>query len=152
MIKEQEAGMPTAEVCRKHGLSQGTFYKFKSKYGGMEVSDAAKAASALAEIGDKAEPDTLLSLITRIDIAPGRLDLQLNADALAEAVGADSCRVAEDALFATFPFRLRKRGVDLPYHESAVRHGTPPSDRFRRKPAAAEWAGLGRARLQHAVT
>ena len=36
MIKEQEAGMPTAEVCRKHGLSQGTFYKFKSKYGGME--------------------------------------------------------------------------------------------------------------------
>jgi putative transposase len=41
-IKEQEAGMPTAEVCRKHGLSQGTFYKYKSKYGGMEVSDVAK--------------------------------------------------------------------------------------------------------------
>lgn len=30
MIKEQEAGMPTAEVCRKHGLSQGRFYEFKS--------------------------------------------------------------------------------------------------------------------------
>ena len=42
MIKEQEAGMPTAEVCRKHGLSQGTFYKYKSKYGGLEVSDVAK--------------------------------------------------------------------------------------------------------------
>ena len=42
MIKEQEAGMPTAEVCRKHALSQGTFYKYKSKYGGMEVSDVAK--------------------------------------------------------------------------------------------------------------
>jgi putative transposase len=42
MIKEQEAGMPTAEVCRKHGLSQGTFYKYKSQYGGMEVSDVAK--------------------------------------------------------------------------------------------------------------
>ena len=42
MIKEQEAGIPTAQVCRKHGLSQGTFYKFKSKYGSMEVSDAAK--------------------------------------------------------------------------------------------------------------
>ena len=42
MIKEQEAGMPTAEMCRKHGLSQGTFYKYKSKYGGMEVSDVAK--------------------------------------------------------------------------------------------------------------
>ncbi len=42
MIKEQEAGMPTAEVCRKHALSQGTFYKYKSKYGGIEVSDVAK--------------------------------------------------------------------------------------------------------------
>jgi len=45
MIKEQEAGMATAEVCRKHGLSQGTFYKYKSKYGGMEVSDVAKMRS-----------------------------------------------------------------------------------------------------------
>ncbi len=34
--------MPTAELCRKHGLSQGTFYKYKSNYGGMEVSDVAK--------------------------------------------------------------------------------------------------------------
>ena len=42
MIKEQEAGMATAEVCRKHGLNQGTFYKYKSKYGGMEVSDVAR--------------------------------------------------------------------------------------------------------------
>ena len=42
MIKEQEAGMSTACVCRKRGLSQGTFYKFKSQYGCMEVSDAAK--------------------------------------------------------------------------------------------------------------
>ena len=42
MIKEQEAGMPTAEVCRKHGLSPNTFCKFKSRYGGMNVSDAVK--------------------------------------------------------------------------------------------------------------
>ncbi|PPB80356.1 putative transposase [Albidovulum inexpectatum] len=42
MIKEQEAGVPTAEVCRRHGLSPATFYKFKSRYGGMEVSDVAK--------------------------------------------------------------------------------------------------------------
>ena len=34
MIEEQEAGMPTAEVCRRHGLSPASFYKFKSKYGG----------------------------------------------------------------------------------------------------------------------
>jgi|TARA_R110002051_G_scaffold61704_1_gene113037 putative transposase len=42
MIKEQEAGMPTAEVCRKHGVSSASFYKYKAKYGGMDVSDARK--------------------------------------------------------------------------------------------------------------
>ena len=40
MIKGQEAGMPTAELCRKHGLSPATFYKLKAKYGGMDLSDA----------------------------------------------------------------------------------------------------------------
>jgi len=40
MLKEQEAGAKTADVCRKHGISLATFYKFKAKYGGMEVSDA----------------------------------------------------------------------------------------------------------------
>lgn len=39
MIKEQEAGLPTAEMCRKHGLSPATFYKLKAKYGGMDLSD-----------------------------------------------------------------------------------------------------------------
>jgi len=42
MIKEQEAGMPTAEVCRKDGISTASFYKYKAKFGGMEVSDARK--------------------------------------------------------------------------------------------------------------
>jgi len=49
MIKEQEAGLPTAEVCRKHGLSTSSFYKFKAKYGGMEVSDARKLKGLEAE-------------------------------------------------------------------------------------------------------
>jgi putative transposase len=40
MIKEQEAGLPTAELCRKHGLSPATFYKLKARYGGMDLSDA----------------------------------------------------------------------------------------------------------------
>ena len=40
MIKEQEAGLPTAELCRKHGLSPATFYKLKAKDGGMDLSDA----------------------------------------------------------------------------------------------------------------
>ena len=40
ILREQEAGMKTADVCRKHGISEATFYKYKGKYGGMEVSDA----------------------------------------------------------------------------------------------------------------
>lgn len=42
ILKEQEAGMPTAEVCRKHGISSASFYKYKAKFGGMDVSDARK--------------------------------------------------------------------------------------------------------------
>ena len=42
MIKEQESGIPTSEVCRKHGISSASFYKYKAKYGGMDVSDARK--------------------------------------------------------------------------------------------------------------
>jgi putative transposase len=40
VLKEHEAGAKTADVCRKHGISTATFYKFKAKYGGMDVSDA----------------------------------------------------------------------------------------------------------------
>ena len=42
MIKEQESGIPTTEVCRKHGISSASFYKYKSKFGGMDLSDARK--------------------------------------------------------------------------------------------------------------
>jgi putative transposase len=42
ILKEQGAGERTADVCRRHGISQATFYKYKSKYGGLEVSDARK--------------------------------------------------------------------------------------------------------------
>ena len=45
ILREQEAGMKTADVCRKHGISSATFYKFKSKYGGMDVSDARRLRS-----------------------------------------------------------------------------------------------------------
>ena len=42
ILREQEAGTKTADVCRKHGISSATFFKWKSKYGGMDVSDARK--------------------------------------------------------------------------------------------------------------
>lgn len=42
ILKEHEAGGGTGDLCRRHGIAQGTFYKWKAKYGGMEVSDARK--------------------------------------------------------------------------------------------------------------
>jgi putative transposase len=42
ILKEHEAGAKTADLCRKHGVSQATFFKWKAKFGGMEVSDARK--------------------------------------------------------------------------------------------------------------
>ena len=40
ILREQESGMKTADVCRKHGVSGATFYAWKAKYGGMDVSEA----------------------------------------------------------------------------------------------------------------
>jgi putative transposase len=40
ILREQEAGAATVEVCRKHGVSSATFYKWKAKFGGLDVSEA----------------------------------------------------------------------------------------------------------------
>ena len=48
ILKESEAGVPTAELCRKHGIAPQTLYRWKGKYGGMEVSEA-KRLRALEE-------------------------------------------------------------------------------------------------------
>jgi putative transposase len=42
ILAEQERGVATVDVCRKHGLITATFYKFKAKYGGMDITDARK--------------------------------------------------------------------------------------------------------------
>jgi putative transposase len=40
ILKEHEAGMKTADLCRKHGISEASFYNWKAKYGGLEISEA----------------------------------------------------------------------------------------------------------------
>jgi len=45
ILKQYQVGMWAVELCRKHGVSDATFYKWRSKYGGMEVSDAKRLKS-----------------------------------------------------------------------------------------------------------
>ena len=49
ILKEQESGVKTADVCREHNISQNTFYAWKSKYGGMNVSEAQRLRQLEAE-------------------------------------------------------------------------------------------------------
>ena len=49
ILKEQENGLPTKDVSRRHGVSSATFYKWKAKYGGLNVSDARKLKALEAE-------------------------------------------------------------------------------------------------------
>jgi putative transposase len=45
VLREHEAGTATGDLCRKHGISSATFYKWKAKYGGLEVSEARRLRS-----------------------------------------------------------------------------------------------------------
>jgi putative transposase len=45
VLREQESGVPTADVCRQHGISSATFYAWKAKFGGMDVSEAKRLKS-----------------------------------------------------------------------------------------------------------
>ena len=49
ILKEHQAGLGAKELCRKHGISDATFYKWRSKFGGMEVSDARRLKTLEAE-------------------------------------------------------------------------------------------------------
>ena len=65
ILREQEAGAATADVCRRHGVSSATFYKWKAKFGGLDVSDA-KRLKALED--ENAKLKKLLAE-TMLDIA-----------------------------------------------------------------------------------
>ena len=50
-LKESEAGVPVKELCRKHGFSDASFYKWRGRYGGMQVSEAKRLRELEAENG-----------------------------------------------------------------------------------------------------
>lgn len=49
VLKEADAGVPVPELCRKHGMSNASFYKWRSKYGGMDVSSMTRMKELEAE-------------------------------------------------------------------------------------------------------
>lgn len=49
ILKEGESGLPVAEVCRKHGISNATYYQWKSKYGGMSLPELKRVKELEAE-------------------------------------------------------------------------------------------------------
>ena len=51
ILREQEAGVPVTDLCRKHGLSSPTFYKWKARFGGLEVSEARRLKALEDENG-----------------------------------------------------------------------------------------------------
>ena len=69
-MREQEAGSPTADVCRKHGVSSATFYKWKAKFGGLDVSDARRLKALEDENGKlkKLLAETMLDIAILKDI------------------------------------------------------------------------------------
>lgn len=89
--KEHEAGVKTGDLCRKHGISEATFYNWKSKYGGLDVSDA-KRLRALE--GENAKLKKLLAE-AHLDNAALKDLLTKNGDARGEA----RCRVSSAKRF-----------------------------------------------------
>jgi len=71
ILREQESGASTADVCRKHGISSATFYKWKGKFGGMDVSDAKRLRSLEDENArlKKLLADTMLDVAMLKEIA-----------------------------------------------------------------------------------
>jgi putative transposase len=71
VLREQEAGMKTADVCRKHGISPATFYQWKAKFGGLEVSEVRRLRTLEVENGrlKKLLADAMLDNAMLKDIA-----------------------------------------------------------------------------------
>ena len=87
VLKEHEAGLPTAELCRRHGISAATFYRWKSKFGGMEVAEA-KRPRALED--ENAKLKKLLAEVM-LDIAVLKDITGKSGDARREAGCSSAC-------------------------------------------------------------
>ncbi|NNH28808.1 IS3 family transposase [Rhizobium sp. SEMIA 4085] len=94
VLKEQEAGAKVADLCRKHGISEATFYNWKAKYGGMEVSEAKR----LKALEDENKRDAVAHLKTVMSLSERRACQIISADR--KMVRYRSCRPPEVELRA----------------------------------------------------
>jgi len=114
ILREQEAGIATADLCRKHGISTATFYAWKAKFGGMDVSEA-KRLKSLEDENAKLKrllADAMLDNVALKDL------LQKNSDARRQARG---CRASRSHLRDE-----RASGVSRLSRRIARRSGTKP--------------------------
>ena len=129
ILREQEAGVSTADVCRKHGVSSATFYKWKAKYGGLDVSEA-KRLKALED--ENAKLKRLLA-DAMLDNAGLKDLLQKNGDARRQARGGrSSAEVARS-----------ERAAGVLDDQHLPDDGSLPVDAARRWAAARPDEGVG---------
>ncbi|WP_256124437.1 IS3 family transposase, partial [Endobacter medicaginis] len=141
ILREQEAGVATAEVCRKHGVSSATFYKWKAKFGGLDVSDVRRLKGLEDENGR----------LKRM-LADAMLDNAALKDLLGKKMVTPAARREAVAYLAeAFDMSERRacRGVGV--DRTSVRYqGSRPDDavlRGRLKELAAERRRFGYRRL-----
>lgn len=96
VLWEQEAGVPTAEVCRKNGISSATFYAWKAKYGGMEVSQA-KRLTTLEEENAKLKRLLADAMLDNVALKDRMIFCKKNSEARRQARGCRrSCSLVRD--------------------------------------------------------
>ena len=109
-LKEQQAGLPVTEICRRHGISDATFYTWRPRYGGMEVSDARR----LKALDDENRRLKKLLAEAMLDASTLREALGKTSDALGTENGRD-VGDQQEGLLAAACLRARRPGAeDLP--------------------------------------
>ena len=109
ILREQEAGTKTADVCRRHGISEATFYAWKAKFGGLDVSEA-RRLKALEDENAKLKKllaDAMLDNVALKDL------LAKNGDARRPARG---CR-------SSAPILRDERAAGVCHHGRGPQHG-----------------------------
>ncbi len=111
VLKAHQAGATAADLCRKHGISDATFYKWRSKYGGMEVSDA-KRLRGLEEENAKLKKllaEAMLDVSTLREMLAKNRDLGDQGEGLLAAAGLQACgHRAENVSLYSVHVRTRK--------------------------------------------